>query len=90
MYPVPRRNLDYRQLHAFWTVAKEGSVTCDSANLFLAQPTVSGQLRPLCSRYAIFPYGSTFSQLREHLIAESGFFLDSPPSRHAHCRARYA
>jgi len=47
MYPELMRNLDYRQLHTFWTVAKEGSVTRASAKLFLAQPTVSGQLREL-------------------------------------------
>ncbi|MBA4015579.1 MAG: LysR family transcriptional regulator [Pirellula sp.] len=41
------RNLDYGQLHTFWTVAKEGGVTRASAKLFLAQPTVSGQLRAL-------------------------------------------
>ncbi len=41
------RNLDYGQLHTFWTVAKEGGVTRASAKLFLAQPTISGQLRAL-------------------------------------------
>lgn len=47
MSPELMRNLDYRQLHTLWTVAKEVSVTCASAELFLAQPTVSGQLGEL-------------------------------------------
>lgn len=41
------KNVDYGQLHTFWTVAKEGGVTKAAAKLFLAQPTVSGQLRAL-------------------------------------------
>lgn len=41
------KQLDYGQLHTFWTVAKEGGVTKAAAKLFLAQPTVSGQLRAL-------------------------------------------
>jgi LysR family transcriptional activator of nhaA len=39
--------VDYGQLHTFWIVAKEGGVTKAAAKLFLAQPTVSGQLRAL-------------------------------------------
>ena len=39
--------LDFGQLHTFWTVATEGGVTKAAAKLFLAQPTVSGQLRAL-------------------------------------------
>ena len=41
------KHLDYGQLHTFWIVAKEGGVTKAAAKLFLAQPTVSGQLRAL-------------------------------------------
>lgn len=41
------KQVDYGQLHTFWTVAKEGGVTRAAAKLFLAQPTVSGQLRAL-------------------------------------------
>ncbi len=41
------KHLDYGQLHTFWVVAKEGGVTKAAAKLFLAQPTVSGQLRAL-------------------------------------------
>lgn len=41
------KQLDYGQLHTFWTVAKEGSVTHAANKLFLAQPTVSGQVRAL-------------------------------------------
>jgi LysR family transcriptional activator of nhaA len=41
------KHLDYGQLHTFWTVAKEGGVGKAAAKLFLAQPTVSGQLRAL-------------------------------------------
>jgi len=39
--------LNYHHLLYFWTVAKEGSVTRASAQLRLAQPTVSAQLRAL-------------------------------------------
>lgn len=41
------KQVDYGQLHTFWTVEKEGGVTRAAAKLFLAQPTVSGQLRAL-------------------------------------------
>ena len=47
MYHQVMKNLDYRQLHTFWTVAKEGGVTRASAKLYIAQPTISGQLREL-------------------------------------------
>lgn len=39
--------LNYHHLYYFWVVAKEGSVTAASAQLRLAQPTVSAQLRQL-------------------------------------------
>lgn len=39
------KHVDYGPLHTFWTVAKEGGVGKAAAKLFLAQPTVSGQLR---------------------------------------------
>jgi hypothetical protein len=35
MYSELMKNLDYRQLHTFWTVAKEGSVTRASTNSLL-------------------------------------------------------
>ena len=46
-YNVSMKQLDYGQLQTFWTVAKEGGVTKASRKLFLAQPTVSGQIRAL-------------------------------------------
>lgn len=39
--------LNYHHLLYFWTVAREGSVTRAAAQLRLAQPTVSGQIRAL-------------------------------------------
>ncbi len=39
--------LNYHHLLYFWTVARTGSVTAAAAELRLAQPTVSGQLRCL-------------------------------------------
>jgi len=39
--------LNYNCLFSFWMVAREGSVTRACQKLFLAQPTVSGQLRAL-------------------------------------------
>ena len=39
--------LNYHHLLYFWTIAKEGSVTGASAQLRLAQPTLSAQLRSL-------------------------------------------
>lgn len=39
--------LNYHHLHYFWTVARLGSVTAAAAELRVAQPTVSGQLREL-------------------------------------------
>lgn len=39
--------LNYQCLFSFWMVAREGSVTRACQRLFLAQPTVSGQLRAL-------------------------------------------
>jgi LysR family transcriptional regulator, transcriptional activator of nhaA len=39
--------LNYHHLLYFWTIAKEGSVTRASAQLRLAQPTLSAQLRAL-------------------------------------------
>ncbi|MBN8628045.1 MAG: transcriptional activator NhaR [Planctomycetes bacterium] len=41
------KSLDYGQLHTFWIVAKEGGVTKAAEKLFLAQPTISGQIRSL-------------------------------------------
>ena len=40
-------NLNYHNLFSFWTVAKEGSIVRACDKLYLAQPTVSGQLREL-------------------------------------------
>lgn len=39
--------LNYHHLHYFWTVARLGSVTAAAAELRVAQPTVSGQIREL-------------------------------------------
>src|SRR5687768_4563584 len=39
--------LNYHYLYSFWTVAREGSISRACEKLFLAQPTVSGQLRAL-------------------------------------------
>jgi LysR family transcriptional activator of nhaA len=39
--------LNYHYLYSFWTVAREGSIARACEKLFLAQPTVSGQLRAL-------------------------------------------
>ena len=39
--------LNYHHLFYFWTVARAGSITKACAELRLAQPTVSGQLRVL-------------------------------------------
>lgn len=39
--------LNYHHLLYFWTVARTGSVTAAAAELRLAQPTISGQLRAL-------------------------------------------
>ena len=39
--------LNYHHLLYFWMVAKTGSITRASAELRLAQPTVSAQLRAL-------------------------------------------
>lgn len=39
--------LNYHHLYYFWTVARLGSVTAAAAELRVAQPTVSGQLRAL-------------------------------------------
>jgi len=39
--------LNYHHLLYFWTIAREGSVSAAAAELRLAQPTVSGQLRIL-------------------------------------------
>ncbi len=40
-------SLNFNHLYYFLTIAKEGSVTAASKNLFLTQPTLSGQLRQL-------------------------------------------
>lgn len=39
--------LNYHHLHYFWVVAREGSIVRASAQLRLAQPTISGQIRAL-------------------------------------------
>ncbi|MGL4552303.1 MAG: LysR family transcriptional regulator [Gemmataceae bacterium] len=39
--------LNYQHLHYFWVAAREGSVSRASERLFLAQPTVSAQIRKL-------------------------------------------
>src|SRR5512147_108562 len=39
--------LNYHHLLYFWTVARTGGVSAASAELRLAQPTISGQLRAL-------------------------------------------
>jgi LysR family transcriptional activator of nhaA len=39
--------LNYHHLLYFWTVAREGSIARACEKLFLAQPTISGQLRAL-------------------------------------------
>jgi LysR family transcriptional activator of nhaA len=39
--------LNFHCLYSFWTVAREGSISRACEKLFLAQPTVSGQLRAL-------------------------------------------
>lgn len=39
--------LNYRHLLYFWTVAREGAIARASAELRLAQPTISGQIRQL-------------------------------------------
>lgn len=39
--------LNYHHLHYFWTIARTGSVSAAAAELRLAQPTLSGQLRVL-------------------------------------------
>lgn len=36
--------INYQHLLYFWTVAREGSITCACEKLHLAQPTISGQL----------------------------------------------
>lgn len=36
--------INHQQLYAFWVVAQEGSITKACRKLFLAQPTVSGQI----------------------------------------------
>lgn len=40
-------HLNFHNLYSFWTVAKEGSIVRACEKLYLAQPTVSGQLREL-------------------------------------------
>ena len=52
--------LNYHHLYYFWVVAREGSVTRATAELRLAQPTISGQLRAL------------EQQLGERLFTRSG------------------
>ena len=39
--------LNYHHLLYFWTVAREGTISRASAELRLAQPTISGQIRAL-------------------------------------------
>ena len=39
--------LNYHHLLYFWTVAREGSISCAYERLLVAQPTVSSQLRKL-------------------------------------------
>jgi LysR family transcriptional activator of nhaA len=39
--------LNFHYLFSFWTVAREGSIARACQKLFLAQPTISGQLRAL-------------------------------------------
>src|SRR6185295_6892095 len=39
--------LNYHHLLYFWTVAREGTIARASAELRLAQPTISGQIRQL-------------------------------------------
>src|SRR5437016_13031357 len=39
--------LNYHHLHYFWMVAREGSIVRASAQLNLAQPTISGQIHAL-------------------------------------------
>src|SRR5262245_16502699 len=39
--------LNYHHLHYFWAVARAGSIARASAELRLAQPTISGQIREL-------------------------------------------
>lgn len=40
-------DLNFHNLYSFWTVGNEGSIVRACEKLFLAQPTVSGQLREL-------------------------------------------
>jgi LysR family transcriptional activator of nhaA len=40
-------DINFHNLHSFWMVAKEGSIVGACRKLYLAQPTVSGQLREL-------------------------------------------
>src|ERR1041385_60071 len=39
--------LNYHHLFYFWTVAREGSIARACSQLYLTQPTISGQLRAL-------------------------------------------
>ncbi len=47
MYGASMEWLNYHHLFYFWVVARQGSVSAASAELRLAQPTISGQLRTL-------------------------------------------
>ncbi len=39
--------LNYHHLYYFWMVAREGSIARACTQLYLTQPTISGQLRSL-------------------------------------------
>lgn len=41
---TPILSFNHQQLYSFWVVAQEGSITKACSRLFLAQPTVSGQI----------------------------------------------
>ncbi len=47
MYPGRMEWLNYHHLHYFWVVAKEGTIAAACKVLYLAQPTISAQLRAL-------------------------------------------
>ena len=57
--------LNYKHLHYFWVVAKEGSITRAAERLGVAVQTISGQLGLLERQLVITSYSIHYTKLYE-------------------------